>query len=84
MGESTTASCAMPARSQAASESPVAAAVRSNTLMTDVPWAPAKRLSSPQMTSAATRPCLFAGPASEMSASSPVTRWLTCTASPTA
>lgn len=45
--------------------------------MTDVPWAPAKRLSSPQMTSAATRPCLFAGPASEMSASSPVTRWLT-------
>ena len=73
MGESTTASAFSPALLALVSLTPVEAAVRSNTLMTELPWLPGYRLSPPQMLSAAIRPCLLAGPASEITASSPVT-----------
>ena len=52
--------------------------------MTEVPWVPRKRESRPAITSAAIRPCRFAGPASGMRDHSPVTKSLTSTASPTA
>ena len=63
---------------------PVDAAVMSNTLMTDDPWEPMYVDGIPQMLSAAMRPCLLAGPANAMRASSPVTEFTTWTASPTA
>ena len=52
--------------------------------MIEVPWVPRKRESRPAITSAAMRPCRFAGPASAMRLHSPVTKSLTSTASPTA
>ena len=74
----------MPAAFAVFSLSPVVATVMSNTLITDEPWEPLYSLGIPQMLSAAILPCLFAGPASEMTASVPETNSLTCTASPTA
>ena len=56
---------------------PVTAAVMSKTLITELPWLPAYRLSPPQILSAMIRPCLLAGPARESSTSWPVTECFT-------
>ena len=56
---------------------PVVAAVMSKILITDDPWEPSYELLRPHILSAAIRPCLLAGPASEIRASSPVTKFFT-------
>ena len=85
MGEKrVTLSKSHPAAAAEAEFNPVNAQVRPNTFITDEPCPPAYTLGLPQMLSAAILPCLLAGPASENSASAPVTIFFICTASPTA
>ena len=66
-----------PSRFSVFSLTPVQAAAPPNNPMIEVPCVPRKRESRPAITSAAMRPCRFAGPASATRLHSPVTKSLT-------